>query len=99
MREPELNENERMDQAVKREEYMEGQQENFSLEENFEKLEEMIEQLEREDLPLEEAFQAYSAGMAILKQCNEQIDRVEKQVLKLSDTGELEEFNHGDTEV
>ena len=63
-----------------------------SLEENFERLEEMIEQLEAEDISLENAFAAYSEGMAILKQCNEQIDRVEKQVLKLTEQGELEEL-------
>lgn len=78
---------------------MEGQQENHSLEENFEKLEEMIERLEGEDLPLEEAFRIYSEGMSLLKQCSRQIDRVEKQVLKLSETGELEEFEDGDTGV
>lgn len=65
---------------------------NPSLEENFARLEETIERLESEDITLEGAFAAYSEGMAILKQCNEQIDRVEKQVLKLTEQGELEEL-------
>lgn len=78
---------------------MSEQQENFTLEDNFERLDQMIQQLEQEDLPLEEAFKTYTSGMAILKQCNEQIDRVEKQVLKLTETGELEEFTHGNAEV
>lgn len=60
----------------------------FSLEENFAKLEETIEQLESEEISLEEAFQAYSQGMALLKSCNEQIDRVEKKVQILSESGE-----------
>ena len=76
-----------------------GEQQNFTLEENFERLDQMIQQLEQEDLPLEEAFKTYTSGMAVLKQCNEQIDRVEKQVLKLTETGELEEFIHGNAEV
>ena len=42
-----------------------------SLEENFARLEELMGELEREDIPLEEAFSAYSAGMAVLKQCND----------------------------
>lgn len=63
-----------------------------SLEENFEKLDALIDQLEAEDVSLEDAFAAYSAGMNILKECNEQIDRVEKKVLKLSEQGELEEL-------
>lgn len=61
-----------------------------SLEENFSTLEDLIGQLEAEDISLEEAFTAYSKGMNLLKQCNEQIDRVEKQVMKLNEEGELE---------
>lgn len=64
------------------------------LEENFRKLEEIIERLE-EDIPLEEAFDVYSEGMAVLKLCGEQIDRVEKKVLKLGEDGQLEEFENG----
>lgn len=75
---------------------MEKKSEKLSLEENFDRLEETIEKLEQEDLPLEEAFRAYSEGMAILKQCNDQIDKVEKQVLKLSEEGRLEAFDNGE---
>lgn len=77
---------------------MSGKQ-DFTLEENFARLEETIEQLEQEDIPLEDAFKAYTLGMEILKQCNDQIDRVEKKVLKLSETGELEELDRGDESV
>jgi len=66
-----------------------------SLEENFARLEELIGKLEEEDISLEEAFQTYSEGMAVLKRCNVQIDRVEKQVLKLGEEGQLEEFEDG----
>ena len=66
------------------------EQEQHSLEQNFSTLEELIEQLEAEDISLEEAFTAYSKGMNLLKQCNEQIDRVEKQVMKLNEEGALE---------
>jgi len=66
------------------------EQEQRSLEENFSELEELIEQLEVEDISLEDAFTAYSKGMNVLKQCNEQIDRVEKQVMKLNEEGGLE---------
>lgn len=63
----------------------------LTLEENFAKLEETIAQLESEEISLEEAFQAYSQGMSLLKACNEQIDRVEKKVLLLSENGEEQE--------
>ena len=69
------------------------------LEENFARLDELIGQLDRDDIPLEEAFQAYSAGMALVKQCNDQIDKVEKQVLKLTEEGQLEEFGNGSISI
>lgn len=68
----------------------------ISLEENLDKLNEIIERMESDELPLEEAFQAYSDGMRLLKICNDQIDRVEKQVLKLTEEGALEEFENGE---
>ncbi|MCQ2539628.1 MAG: exodeoxyribonuclease VII small subunit [Acetatifactor sp.] len=71
------------------------EQEQFTLEENFARLESAIKLLENDDIPLEEAFRAYTEGIAILKQCNDQIDRVEKQVLKLTEDGCLEEFDGG----
>lgn len=71
---------------------MEERKEAFSLEENFTRLQETIERLEAEDISLEEAFNAYSMGMKILQECNEQLDRVEKKVLKLSEQGELTEM-------
>lgn len=64
----------------------------FSLEEAFEQIEGMIEQLEEEDITLEDSFQAYQEGMKLLKYCDEKIDRVEKQVLKINEVGELDEF-------
>lgn len=72
-----------------------GEEKELSLEENFSKLEELIALLESDEISLEDAFGAYSQGMNLLKQCNEQIDRVEKQVLKLAGEGQLEEFENG----
>lgn len=75
---------------------MAEKQKELSLEENFAGLEEIIEKLESDDLTLEEAFKAYSDGMRLLKACNDQIDRVEKQVLKLTEEGQLEAFEDGE---
>lgn len=68
----------------------------ISLEENFSRLEEIMEKLESDDISLEDAFKAYSDGMKLLKTCNDQIDRVEKQVLKLTEEGRLEAFEDGE---
>lgn len=64
----------------------------MSLEEKFVKLEEAVRKLEDEDISLEESFQVYKEGMELLKQCNADIDRVEKQVLTISEEGELTPF-------
>ncbi|MBQ3165457.1 MAG: exodeoxyribonuclease VII small subunit [Lachnospiraceae bacterium] len=58
----------------------------------FEKLEESIEKLEQEDISLEDSFKIYQEGMKLIRTCNEKIDKVEKEVLKLSENGELDEF-------
>lgn len=71
---------------------MEEAKKELKLEESFEKLDEMLNELESPDISLEESFQVYQEGMNLLKQCNEIIDRVEKSVLKLNESGELEEF-------
>lgn len=57
----------------------------MTLEENFAKLEDTIARLEEDEISLEEAFQAYKQGMDLLKSCNEQIDKVEKQIIVLSE--------------
>lgn len=64
----------------------------LTLDETFEKLEAAIGKLEQEDISLEESFQLYKEGMKLIQACNEKIDKVEKEVLKLNEDGELEEF-------
>lgn len=64
----------------------------MSLEEKFAKLEETLNKLESEELSLEDSFRIYKEGMELLKQCNEDIDKVEKQVMQLNAEGELEAF-------
>lgn len=59
----------------------------MSLEEGFQALEEVIASLNRDDISLEDAFASYSKGMELLKNCNAQIDLVEKKVAILSGEG------------
>lgn len=71
---------------------MKDQKKEMSLEENFDRLEELIGVLADADVSLEDAFHAYGQGIAILKECNDQIDRIEKKVMVLTGEGELEEL-------
>ena len=65
---------------------------NISLEEAFKKLDTLIEELEKPENSLEASFRAFEQGMQLVKYCNDNIDRVEKKVLVLSQDGELDEF-------
>lgn len=67
-------------------------EEELSLEAAFEQVEETIALLEEEDITLEESFRAYQEGMKLLQYCDDKIDKVEKQVLKINEDGGLDEF-------
>lgn len=64
-----------------------------TLEENFAKIEEILVELEKSDIGIEDAFKKYSEGVELLKQCDKCIDKVEKKVLKLLANGKTEEFD------
>lgn len=51
-----------------------------TMEEMLSELEELSEQLEDDTLPLEEAFLKYQEGMQLLKQCNDAVEKVEKNL-------------------
>ncbi len=63
-----------------------------TLEQTFEKLENVVAKLEQEEISLEESFKLYKEGMKLIKSCNDRIDKVEKEVLKLNENGELDGF-------
>ena len=63
-----------------------------TLESLFGQVEEIIEDLEDKDVAIEEAFAKYEAGMKLLEKCNDRIDVIEKNVLKLSAAGSTEAF-------
>ena len=70
----------------------EQEEKELELERAFEMLEETVSALEQEDISLEASFKLYKQGMELIKSCNQTIDKVEKEVLKLNENGELEEF-------
>ena len=62
----------------------------MTLEETFEKVDEIMEKLSDDDISLEESFDVYKEGMGLLDKCKKIIDDVEKKVEELS-SGEDEE--------
>lgn len=63
-----------------------------SLEEVFESLDQVMEELESDGVSLEDSFRLYNQGMELLKVCNDKIDKVEKQIKILDEDGEEHEF-------
>ena len=56
---------------------------SLTVEMQLEELEKVLEQLEDETTPLEASFSLYEKGMALVKEINGRIDRVEKQMIIL----------------
>ena len=69
-----------------------SEEKQLSLEEAFEQLETVIEKLEQPETSLEESFEAYKEGVALVNLCNGMIDRVEKEVKVLTEGGMKDEF-------
>lgn len=64
----------------------------IKIEDGLERLEEILEKMEKPDTALSESFSLYEEGMKLLKSVNNEIDAVEKKVMMLSDSGDLEEL-------
>ena len=64
--------------------------EELTLEECLQRIEDTLTRLDEDGL--EESFALYKQGVELIKHSNEKIERVEKQVLAISENGELDEF-------
>ena len=59
--------------------------EEMSLEEAFEELDSVIEQMENNALPLEETFDLYKKGVNLVEFCNKKIEKVECDIKKVTE--------------
>jgi len=59
----------------------------LTIDEKMDKLDEIIDKMEGEEVTLEESFDLYKQGVELVRSCNDAIDRVEKEVLKLNEDG------------
>ena len=62
-----------------------------TLAESFSEIDSIIGKLENADTGLEEAFNLYKEVMKLVKQCNASIDKVEKELIVLEESGEEDE--------
>ena len=71
---------------------MEKDNREETLEELFGRLDRIIAKLEDRDTTLEDSFAAYEQGVGYLKACNDKIDKIEKKMLVINESGGLDEF-------
>ena len=72
---------------------LDGEQNDRSIERTLEELESVIEKMEDRESTLEDSFACFERGMKLVKECSQRIDKVEKQIMVLSEeSGETYEF-------
>ena len=72
---------------------MEKKEKELSFEENLEKLETIVQNLESGNIPLDDAIDAFNEAMKLAKICDEKLKKAESKVNKiLNSDGKLEDF-------
>lgn len=71
---------------------MKEKNESITLEERFDNIEQILEQMESGAVSLDDSFELYKKGLAEIKAANDSLDRIEKAMLVLNENGELEAF-------
>ncbi|SDH78664.1 Exodeoxyribonuclease VII small subunit [Pseudobutyrivibrio sp. 49] len=67
-----------------------------TIEQSFEALEEIISKMESSDISLDDSFALYKAGMEELQHANAKIEQTKKAVMAISKDGGLEVFEEED---
>ena len=70
----------------------ENNKQEMGLEERFAAIELILDQMEDENVTLDESFELYKKGMEQMKVANQALDQIEKAMLVMNESGELEEF-------
>lgn len=65
-----------------------AQSEKLAFEEAMERLEQIVTQLERGDLPLDKSLEAFEKGASYVKQCQDKLSTAEMRIEKIMKTKE-----------
>lgn len=65
-------------------------EENKTIEDNFEELENIIAKMQSDEITLEKSFELYNKGLGLVHNCNSQIEKIEKQI-KIIEEGNINE--------
>ena len=68
--------------------------ENVSFEDNLKELEEIVEKLERGDVPLDDAIEEFKKAMDLVKSCDDKLKDAQDTIAKIvNENGEIVDFN------
>ena len=73
--------------AGKKKEDLKEEKQTRKLEESMAELEAVMDALNQPEIALEESFGLYKKGMDLLLECNQAIDKVEKELMILEENG------------
>ena len=59
-----------------------------SVEESFNEIESIIAEMQKEDVTLDRSYELYNQGLTLIKECNEKLDSMEKQI-KIIEEGNI----------
>ena len=66
---------------------------SVSLEEKFKSREEILKELEKDDIAIEDALDLYTKGKVAVEECKNKIDMIEKEVKKINPDGTVSSFD------
>ena len=68
--------------------------ENRSFEDNLKELEEIVEKLEKGDVPLDDAIEEFKKAMDLVKACDDKLKDAQDTIAKIvNDNGEIVDFD------
>ena len=59
--------------------------EEMTMEQAFDALQELLDRMDGEELPLEESFKLYEQGLKLVRACHDKLDTIEKQLIVLEE--------------
>lgn len=66
--------------------------ENMTYEKAISRLEAIVSELEKNDIPLEESIALFQEGIELSKYCDQKLKSIQKKVAKIYEDGQLNDF-------
>ncbi|MDO4942211.1 MAG: exodeoxyribonuclease VII small subunit [Lachnospiraceae bacterium] len=60
----------------------------FTVEQAFEELDAIVEELEKEETSIDDALKLYTKGVKLVQKCQDSLDTIEKELIILDEKGE-----------